>query len=68
MLLNGDIVNLDVSLYHEGFHGDINETYYVGTKALADRDSSASSKQLGNVCMKLSNSSSQAWLSKTQEQ
>ena len=39
MLLDGDIVNLDVSLYHEGFHGDINETYYVGTKALADRDS-----------------------------
>jgi methionyl aminopeptidase len=39
MLLDGDIVNLDVSLYHEGFHGDLNETYYVGTKASADRDS-----------------------------
>ena len=39
MLLEGDIVNLDVSLYHEGFHGDLNETYYVGPKALADPDS-----------------------------
>lgn len=39
MLREGDVVNLDVSLYHEGFHGDLNETYYVGAKALADRDS-----------------------------
>ncbi|KAL2038378.1 hypothetical protein N7G274_009029 [Stereocaulon virgatum] len=39
ILLDGDIVNLDVSLFHEGFHGDLNETYYVGTKASADRDS-----------------------------
>ena len=39
MLLEGDIVNLDVSLYHEGFHGDLNETYYVGAKAQADPDS-----------------------------
>jgi methionyl aminopeptidase len=28
-----------VSLYHGGFHGDLNETYYVGDKALADPDS-----------------------------
>ena len=39
MLLEGDIVNLDVTLYHAGFHGDLNETYYVGAKALADRES-----------------------------
>ena len=39
MLREGDIVNLDVSLFHEGYHGDLNETYYVGSKALADRDS-----------------------------
>ncbi|MCJ1458546.1 Methionine aminopeptidase 1 [Mycoblastus sanguinarius] len=39
VLLEGDIINLDVTLYHEGFHGDLNETYYVGPKALADRDS-----------------------------
>lgn len=38
-LIDGDIINLDVSLYHEGYHGDLNETYYVGDKALADRDS-----------------------------
>ncbi|PKC00553.1 methionine aminopeptidase [Rhizophagus irregularis] len=29
-LVEGDIVNLDVSLYHKGFHGDLNETYPVG--------------------------------------
>ena len=39
MLREDDIVNLDVSLYHEGFHGDLNETYYVGTKARANPDS-----------------------------
>ena len=38
-MVDGDIVNLDVSLYHGGFHGDLNETYYVGSKALADPDS-----------------------------
>lgn len=31
-------MNLDVTLYHGGFHGDLNETYYVGPKALADPD------------------------------
>jgi methionyl aminopeptidase len=30
-LVDGDIVNIDVTLYHGGFHGDLNETYYVGT-------------------------------------
>jgi len=29
--VDGDIVNIDVTLYHKGFHGDLNETYYVGT-------------------------------------
>jgi methionyl aminopeptidase len=29
-LEDGDIINLDVTLYHGGFHGDLNETYYVG--------------------------------------
>ena len=36
VLLDGDILNLDVTLYHNGFHGDLNETYYVGDKAHAD--------------------------------
>ena len=30
-LQNGDIVNLDVTVYHHGYHGDLNETYLVGT-------------------------------------
>ncbi|CAE6515757.1 unnamed protein product [Rhizoctonia solani] len=29
-LEEGDIINLDVSLYREGFHADLNETYPVG--------------------------------------
>eukprot|EP01112_Ceratiomyxa_fruticulosa_P005558 TRINITY_DN1623_c0_g2_i2.p1 TRINITY_DN1623_c0_g2~~TRINITY_DN1623_c0_g2_i2.p1 ORF type:complete len:370 (+),score=63.67 TRINITY_DN1623_c0_g2_i2:229-1338(+) len=28
-LQNGDIVNVDVSVYHGGFHSDLNETYFV---------------------------------------
>ena len=39
VLLDGDILNLDISLYHEGYHADLNETYYVGDKAKADPDS-----------------------------
>ena len=39
MIRDGDIINLDVTLYHGGYHGDINETYYIGEKALKDRDS-----------------------------
>ncbi len=29
-LANGDIVNLDVTVYREGVHGDTNATFYVG--------------------------------------
>lgn len=29
-LENGDIVNIDISLYYGGFHGDVNATYLVG--------------------------------------
>ncbi|KUJ23909.1 putative methionine aminopeptidase [Mollisia scopiformis] len=39
VLLDGDIVNIDVTLYHGGYHGDLNETYYVGDKAKADPES-----------------------------
>ena len=28
-----------MTLYHGGYHGDLNETYYVGDKAMADPDS-----------------------------
>ncbi|KAF1990295.1 methionine aminopeptidase [Aulographum hederae CBS 113979] len=38
-LEDGDILNLDVSIYHGGFHADLNETYYIGDKAMADPDS-----------------------------
>ncbi|TAQ87639.1 hypothetical protein B7494_g4017 [Chlorociboria aeruginascens] len=39
VLVDGDILNIDVTLYHGGFHGDLNETYYIGDKAKADPDS-----------------------------
>jgi methionyl aminopeptidase len=29
-LQDGDICNIDVSLYHDGFHTDLNDTYCVG--------------------------------------
>jgi methionyl aminopeptidase len=29
-LQTGDIVNLDVSIYHDGMHSDLNETFFVG--------------------------------------
>ena len=29
-LQDGDIVNIDVSVYLNGFHGDLNETFLVG--------------------------------------
>lgn len=38
VILDGDILNLDVSIYHGGYHADLNETYYVGDKAKADPD------------------------------
>lgn len=38
-LEDGDIINLDVTLYYKGYHGDLNETYYVGDKAKADKES-----------------------------
>jgi len=29
-LQNGDICNVDVTVYHRGFHGDLNETFLLG--------------------------------------
>lgn len=29
-LQDGDICNIDVTVYHHGFHGDLNETFFVG--------------------------------------
>lgn len=30
VLKEGDIVNIDVTVYHGGYHGDLNETFFVG--------------------------------------
>ncbi|KAI6899731.1 methionine aminopeptidase 1A [Hortaea werneckii] len=35
---DGDILNLDISLYHGGFHSDLNETYYVGDSSAKNAD------------------------------
>jgi len=35
---DGDIVNLDISIYYRGFHSDLNETFFVGA---CDEDSHA---------------------------
>lgn len=32
-LEDGDICNVDVTVYHRGFHGDLNETFFVGNVA-----------------------------------
>lgn len=29
-LANGDICNVDVTVYHRGYHGDLNETFLIG--------------------------------------
>ncbi|TKY63694.1 Methionine aminopeptidase 1A [Spatholobus suberectus] len=29
-LEDGDVVNIDVTVYYKGVHGDLNETYFVG--------------------------------------
>lgn len=31
VLKNGDIVNVDVTTYYQGFHGDTSATFYIGT-------------------------------------
>jgi methionyl aminopeptidase len=38
-LKEGDIVNLDISCYYGGYHGDVNATYYVGGIEKVDEDS-----------------------------
>lgn len=37
-LKDGDIINLDVTIYYLGFHSDLNETYYVGEKAKTNKE------------------------------
>lgn len=35
---DGDIINIDVTLYKDGVHSDMNHTFYVGDKARMDHD------------------------------
>ncbi|CAI5449054.1 unnamed protein product [Caenorhabditis angaria] len=35
-LENGDLCNVDVTVFHRGFHGDLNETFLVGDKVDAE--------------------------------
>jgi len=37
-LQNGDICNVDVTVYHRGYHGDLNETLFVGEVSERARD------------------------------
>lgn len=37
-LQSGDIVNIDVTVYFEGFHADLNETYFVGGRDAVEPD------------------------------
>lgn len=41
-LQNGDLLNVDITVYHRGFHGDLNETMFIG-------DVSPSSQKLVQV-------------------
>jgi len=36
-LQDGDIVNVDVSVFYNGYHGDLNETFFVGNVDLSSR-------------------------------
>ena len=33
-LKSGEIVNLDVTAYHHGYHGNFNEAYFVGSNII----------------------------------
>jgi len=37
-LKNGDIINLDITVYYKGYHMDLNETYCVGDVAQEYKD------------------------------
>lgn len=38
ILQDGDIINLDISVYKDGFHADLNETFFIGDKAINNKD------------------------------
>jgi methionyl aminopeptidase len=37
-LEDGDLCNVDITVYHRGFHGDLNETFFVGNVAEKDKN------------------------------
>jgi methionyl aminopeptidase len=45
LLRSGDIVNLDITVFYDGFHGDLNETYLVGDVDEAGKNLVNSSKE-----------------------
>lgn len=52
-LVEGDIINLDVSLYHNGMHGDLNATYPVGKIDAESADLIATTKQSMDEAIKI---------------
>ena len=53
---DGDIVNVDVTAYYKGYHGDLNETYCVGqvddaSKKLIRCAHDVSQRQPYAICM-----------------
>ncbi|KAI9298019.1 methionine aminopeptidase [Neoconidiobolus thromboides FSU 785] len=50
-LQDGDILNIDVSAYHNGFHADLNETYLVGNVDQAGKDLVQTTKDCLNLAI-----------------
>ena len=52
-MAEGDIINLDVSLYHNGMHGDLNATYPVGKVDAESADLIATTRQSMEEAIKM---------------
>ncbi|KII86769.1 hypothetical protein PLICRDRAFT_43435 [Plicaturopsis crispa FD-325 SS-3] len=52
-LQEGDIINIDVTLYYDGFHGDINATYPVGKIDEEDKKLIRTTRQCLDAAIKL---------------
>lgn len=50
-LEDGDILNIDITLYYNGYHGDLNETYFVGTVDEASRKLVEASRECLNLAI-----------------
>lgn len=49
-LRNGDVINLDITTYLNGFHGDTSKTFFVGSPR---KKSAVWSKPVGSLCRRL---------------